>query len=100
MPAIVTLRTLGPSATDAWTRLASARDTGRLLVVEEGQGFVALGSEILAQVAESKESSRQIDCARLSAYPRPIPAARPLEEQYLPSAKDIVAEALELLGGQ
>lgn len=67
--------------------------TGRLLVVEEGQGFVSLSSEILAQVAERFTGVR---CRRLAAWPSPIPASRPLEEKVLPDANSIVRKILEM----
>ncbi len=69
--------------------------TGRLLVVEEGQGFVSLSSEILAQVAEHFAGIR---CRRLAAWPGPIPASRLLEEKVLPDTKSIVRNILEMNG--
>lgn len=75
----------------------SLRRTRRLLVVEEGQGFVSLSSEILAQVAE-RPGLEGVRCRRLTAAARPIPAARPLEELSLPGTDDIVAAAMELMG--
>ncbi len=72
--------------------------TSRLVVAEEGQGFAALGSEILAQVAERPRASR-VTCARVHAAARPIPAARPLEAQCLPEAAAIVESVLEVLRG-
>ncbi len=77
--------------------LPSLAQTGRLLVVEEGQGFVSLSSEILAQVAE--RTGTGVQCARLNAFPAPIPASRPLESRFLPDADDIVRRAMELVRG-
>jgi 2-oxoisovalerate dehydrogenase E1 component len=74
----------------------SLETSGRLLVVEEGQGFVSLASEILAQVAE-RHGQSGIVCRRLNAEPVPIPAARPLEEQCLPGIDDIVARTMEVM---
>lgn len=71
----------------------SVKETGRLLVIEEGQGFVSMAAEIVAQVAERLPGTR---LRRLAAAPMPIPAARPLEEQCLPSVDDIVNKALEV----
>jgi 2-oxoisovalerate dehydrogenase E1 component len=70
--------------------------TKRLLVVEEGQGFVSMSSEILAQVVE-RWGDLNLRCARLTATPHAIPAARPLEEQCLPGADAIVTRARELM---
>ena len=83
---------------DASFLVESVSATGRLLVVEEGQGFASIGSEILAQVAEHRSLGRAT-CARLSADPRPIPSARPLEQECLPSPDTIVKKALELVRG-
>ena len=78
--------------------LPSLEMTGRLLVVEEGQGFASLSSEILAQVAERGEPV--VSCARSTAYPSPIPASRPMEDQCLPGAAAIVEKAMGLVDGQ
>jgi len=73
----------------------SLRQTRRLIVVEEGQGFASLGSEILAQAAE-RFGHLGLACRRVAAAPCVIPAARPLEERCLPAAHDIVAATLEI----
>ena len=74
----------------------SLRSTRRLIVVEEGQGFVSLSGEILAQVAE-RYWQPGVACRRLTAAARPIPAARPLEQLCLPGTDAIVAAAKELM---
>lgn len=79
--------------------ICSVEHTGYLLIVEEGQGFASLASEILAQCAERLKGVSLV-CARLSAQPCPIPASRPLEELYLPSADNIVNKVMELIGEQ
>jgi 2-oxoisovalerate dehydrogenase E1 component len=76
--------------------MESLSATGRLLVVEEGQGFVSLGSEIVAQVVERSHPGG-IACRRVAAAPAAVPAARPLEEQCLPGVAEIVARARELV---
>jgi 2-oxoisovalerate dehydrogenase E1 component len=75
----------------------SLETTRRLVVVEEGQGFVSLGSEILAQVAE-KMPRLGVACGRVHAAPVPIPAARPLEQQCLPGTGEIVTRVMEVMG--
>ena len=74
----------------------SLTDTRRLLVVEEGQGFVSMSSEILAQVAE-RFGHLNVAARRLTAAPVPIPAARPLEEACLVNSQMIVDQAMEVL---
>lgn len=70
--------------------------TGRLLVVEEGQGFASVGAEIVARCVERLGSTlRRV--SRLAALECPIPAARPLEQQCLPDTGRIVEAARALL---
>ncbi|MBF0369346.1 MAG: pyruvate dehydrogenase [Magnetococcales bacterium] len=63
--------------------LQSVEETGALVVVEEGTLFAGLGAEIIARVAE--EIQRPFRAKRIGALPAPIPAARSLEEEVLPS---------------
>ncbi len=81
---------------DAAVLEQSLSTTRCLLVVEEGQGFVSMSSEILAQVAE-RYGHLGIAARRLAAAPVPIPAARPLEAQCLVGTQAIVENALEVL---
>jgi len=74
----------------------SLRATRRLLVVEEGQGFVSMSSEIIAQAAE-RFGAQGLHCRRLTAEPVPIPAARPAEQRCLPGTDAIVAASMEVL---
>ncbi len=74
----------------------SLSQTRKLLVIEEGQGFVSMSSEILAQVTE-RFSHLHVQCRRLTASACPIPSARPLEEQCLPNTDAIVRMASELV---
>jgi len=79
--------------------LDSVRRTGRLLVVEEGQAFAALGSEVVAKLAEAAPGALK-RVGRLAAARHPIPAAPGLEAEVLPGAKHIVRKAKELVHGQ
>ena len=76
----------------------SLAETRRLLLVEEGDGFASVCSEILAQVAE-RSGLGQIVCGRVHSAHTSIPSARPLETQCLPDAAAIVAKALKVLRG-
>jgi 2-oxoisovalerate dehydrogenase E1 component len=71
----------------------SLAQTRRLLVVEEGQGFASVGSEIIAQAAEAQNL---LAVGRVFAEASIIPSARPLEGQCLPDCARIVSRALEL----
>jgi len=74
----------------------SLTSTRRLLVIEEGQGFVSMSSEVLAQVAE-RYGHLNVSCRRLTARANPIPAARPLEQQCLPDTQAIIDRAMEVM---
>jgi 2-oxoisovalerate dehydrogenase E1 component len=82
---------------DAAPILESAAKTGRLLVVEEGQGFAGFGAEVLALCAERAE--RPVAATRVFAAPHPIPCSRDLEKQALPDASSIFDAMLRLVKG-
>jgi len=73
----------------------SLRETRRLVVVEEGRGFVSLGAEIIAQATEHL-AGIGLAVGRVAAVPVPIPASRPLEELCLPGVDDIVSKVLDV----
>jgi 2-oxoisovalerate dehydrogenase E1 component len=62
-------------------------DAPRMVIVEEGPLPFGIGAEIVAALAERGYMGR---VARVGAPPLPIPAARDLELEFLPSARDIV----------
>jgi pyruvate/2-oxoglutarate/acetoin dehydrogenase E1 component len=76
--------------------IASARRTGRLLIVEEGTYSLGWGAEIVARVAESLGSRLQA-VHRLAAHDLPIPASAPLEQLVLPGIDDIIQAANKMV---
>ena len=76
----------------------SLEQTGRLVVVEEGQSFASLSSELLAQIAEAR-FVRPVRSVRVCAMPRAIPSSRHLEEECLPGPDAIIAAALGVFDG-
>ncbi|MBI4493136.1 MAG: pyruvate dehydrogenase [Chloroflexi bacterium] len=78
--------------------MESVRQTGRLVVVEEGQGFAGFASEVISQMVEAAPL-RPLRVKRVAPMPHPIPAARPLEQDALPNSTSIVYAALEVLDG-
>ena len=75
--------------------LESVRKSGRLLIVEEGIGFAAFGSEVIARLMEAAPGVlRQV--RRLSSPEHPIPSAGPLEKALLPGVAHVQQAALEL----
>ena len=71
--------------------------SNRLLIVEEGQGFAALGSEVIAQIVEYNTTLLSKGVRRLSAEEHPIPACGWMEESALPQVADIINTAKELM---
>ncbi len=92
---VVDLRTLVPF--DEETVLASARKTGRVVVAHEAQGTAGFGAEVAARVADSAFAWLDAPVRRVTYPDRPVPYARPLESELLPSSDDVVAAARELL---
>ncbi len=88
---VVDLRSLSPI--DFGPLLGSVRKTGRLVVAQEAPGFVSLGSEIAATVAERAFYSLEAPVLRVSGFDTPFPPAK-LEDLYLPDA-DRVLEAVD-----
>ena len=88
---VVDLRSLSPVDYDPI--LASVRKTGRLVVAQEAPGFVSVGSEIAATVAEKAFYTLEAPVLRVSGFDTPFPPAK-LETQYLPDA-DRVLEAVD-----
>jgi len=88
---VVDLRSLSP--VDYGPILESVRKTGRLVVAQEAPGFVSVGSEIAATVAEKAFYSLEAPVLRVSGFDAPFPPAK-LETQYLPDA-DRVLEAVD-----
>jgi 2-oxoisovalerate dehydrogenase E1 component len=83
---------------DPGSVIAALRRSGKLLVVEEGQGFCGFGAELIAQLME-RGALDGVKARRLTAAPCPIPTSRPLETAALPSLEMIERAALELVGG-
>ncbi|WP_182501191.1 alpha-ketoacid dehydrogenase subunit beta [Frigoribacterium faeni] len=88
---VVDLRSLSP--VDYGPILESVRKTGRLVIAQEAPGFVSVGSEIAATVAEKAFYSLEAPVLRVSGFDTPFPPAK-LETLYLPDA-DRVLEAVD-----
>jgi 2-oxoisovalerate dehydrogenase E1 component beta subunit len=88
---VLDLRSLSPI--DYGPILDSVRKTGRLVIAQEAPGFVSVGSEIAATVAERAFYSLESPVLRVSGFDTPFPPAK-LETIYLPDA-DRVLEAVD-----
>jgi 2-oxoisovalerate dehydrogenase E1 component len=74
----------------------SVTRTGRVVIVEEGQGFAGFGGELISRLVENDVT---VPMRRVSAAPQPIPTSRSLEQVALPRRGTILAAALEILDG-
>jgi pyruvate dehydrogenase E1 component beta subunit len=88
---VVDLRSLSPL--DDAAILASARKTGRVVVVHEASTFLGIGSEISAMVTEEAFHSLEAPVLRVGGYNVPYPPSR-LEEEFLPDL-DRVLDAVD-----
>jgi len=91
---ILDLRTLLPLDREAI--LATARKTGKVLIVHEATRTGGLGGEVAAIIAESAFDRLDGPILRVTAPDTPVPFSAPLEEAFLPNALKI-AGALERL---
>jgi 2-oxoisovalerate dehydrogenase E1 component beta subunit len=78
---VVDLRSLSPLDLDTLT--ASARKTGRVVVVHEAPTFAGLGAEIAAAITEQCFHLLEAPVQRVGGWNIPYPPAR-AEEHYLP----------------
>ena len=88
---VVDLRSLSPI--DWETLVNSARNTGRVVVVQEAPGNVSVGSEIAATLAERTFYTLEAPVVRVSGFDTPFPPAQ-LESSYLPSV-DRILDAID-----
>jgi 2-oxoisovalerate dehydrogenase E1 component len=76
----------------------SAQQSGRILVIEEGQGFCGFGAEVVAAVHQATEGSEKpLIARRLSAKPHPLASSKQAELDSLPGADAIVAAVVEMM---
>ncbi len=77
------------------TILTSARNTGRLLVLEEGSLASGWGAEVVASLVETGETSGRCKIRRLAALDLPVPASGVLEAAVLPGMEALTAAMRE-----
>jgi 2-oxoisovalerate dehydrogenase E1 component len=73
--------------------LESARQTGLIVVVEDGSVAFGIGSEMLTQLCEILPG---LVFARVGAEPVPVPSILALEKDLLPSVRKLVAALLRV----
>lgn len=95
---VIDLRSLKPL--DEAAILASARRTGRVVVVHEASRLCGVGAEVAALVAEHAFDALQAPVRRLTGPDTPAPSSWPLEQAFVPQADAIIAAARELVGAR
>jgi pyruvate dehydrogenase E1 component beta subunit len=93
---VVDPRTLVPLDRD--TLVASAKKTGRVIVVDEGHQSYGASAELAAVVAEGAFWHLDAPVRRLGAMDVPVPFSPPLEDETVPNPARVVETALDLLG--
>jgi pyruvate/2-oxoglutarate/acetoin dehydrogenase E1 component len=85
---VIDLRTLRPMDFD--TVQSSVEKTSRLVYVEEGYPQCGIGAEVVARVAEHCFEFLDMPPIRITSKDTPIPFARLLEQETIPSARRIM----------
>ena len=88
---VIDLRSLSPL--DEAAILASARKTGRVVVVHEASTFLGMGAEISALITEQAFYHLEAPVLRVGGYNVPYPPSR-IEEEFLPDL-DRVLDAVD-----
>jgi pyruvate dehydrogenase E1 component beta subunit len=91
---VVDLRTIAPWDRD--TVLASARKTGRVLIVHEAVKQHGVGAEIAAVINEELFGALKKPVKRLGGAFSAVPYSKPLESAFAPDAARILAAITEL----
>jgi pyruvate/2-oxoglutarate/acetoin dehydrogenase E1 component len=90
---VLDLRCISPMDFD--TIAGSVQRTARAVVAHEDTRTLGIGAEIAARLAETCFYDLDAPVARVTAPDTPIPAARSLEEAFLPSVERIAAALRE-----
>ena len=91
---ILDLRTLKPLDDEAI--LATARKTGKVIVLTEEPRTGSLAGEVAARIAESAFAWLDGPVHRLTCLDTPVPYSPPMEEFYLPNVDKLVALVRQL----
>jgi len=93
---VIDLRTLVPLDVDTLAR--SVATTGRAVVVQESPRAASVGTDIATTLTERCWDDLLAPVRLVTGLGMPVPYARTLEEQWRPSADDVVAGALATVG--
>jgi pyruvate dehydrogenase E1 component beta subunit len=95
---VVDPRTTAPL--DAETLVASARRTGRVIVVDEGHRAYGVSAEIAATITEGAFYHLDAPVQRIGAMDVPIPFSPTLEDETVPTPALLAERARALVGGR
>jgi len=95
---VIDLRTLSPL--DSETFVASARKTGRAVVVEECWETAGLGGELAYRIHRGCFDALLAPVVRVAGLDVPMPYSRELEKLCIPRAETIVTAVRELMAGR
>lgn len=93
---VIDLRSLKPLDEEAI--LASARKTGRVIVVHEASRMCGVGAEVAALVAENAFTSLKAPVVRVTGPDAPPPSSYALEQAFMPQPGRIVAAVETMMG--
>jgi pyruvate dehydrogenase E1 component beta subunit len=93
---VVDPRTLSPLDTE--TLVASARKTGRAIVVDEGHRSYGVTAELASAIAEGAFYELDAPVRRLGALDVPVPFSPTLEDETVPTPELVAETARGLLG--
>jgi 2-oxoisovalerate dehydrogenase E1 component beta subunit len=91
---VVDLRSLMPF--DQETIYESVKKTSKAIVLHEDNKTGGVGAEIAARLSEDCFDHLDGPILRIAAPDTPVPFSTPLEEYFLPNARDVVAAAKRL----
>lgn len=91
---VLDLRTLKPLDTEAI--LATARKTGKVLIVHSANRLLGVGAEVAALISDQAFEWLDAPIRRLGGLDVPVPFSPPLEDAYRPNAEKIYNTAKEL----
>lgn len=93
---IVDLRALKPI--DRATIRRSVEKTHRVLVAEEDEAPVGVGSEVMTAIMEDSFFALDAQPVRVHAVDTPVPYSTALEKAAIPNAEDVYQGVLKMLG--
>ena len=93
---VVDPRTLVPL--DRETLVASAKKTGRVVVVDEGHTSYGASAELAAAIAEDAFYWLDAPVRRAAAMDVPVPFSPVIEDQTVPTPESVAALSKSLLG--